>query len=64
MDGLKTFKGNMEPETQESFNMPSCEFCYAKCGDCIYYEKMGWKGFCNNHRREISSSDSACGDFR
>ena len=47
---------------ENSFEMPLCEFCYDKCGDCIYYEN-GWNGYCHYHRTQISSSDTACSQF-
>ncbi len=45
------------------FEMPECEFC-ATCGSCKYYEQYGFgKAYCNYHRRDVSSSDSACGEY-
>lgn len=45
------------------FEMPECEFC-ATCGSCKYYETYGFgKAYCNYHKRDTSSSDSACGAY-
>jgi len=48
---------------KHEFEMPECEFC-ATCGSCKYYEQYGFgKAHCNLRGRDVSSSDSACGDY-
>lgn len=48
---------------EHEFEMPECVFC-ATCGSCKYYEQYGFgKAFCNLRRRDVSSSDVACGDY-
>lgn len=45
------------------FQMPECEFC-ATCGSCKYYGQYGFgKAYCSLRKRDVSSSDSACGDY-
>ncbi len=45
------------------FEMPECEFC-ATCGSCKYYTQYGFgKAHCTYHNRDVSSSDSACGEY-
>lgn len=55
----------MKKETGlERFEMPACEFCYARCGICDYYSNEGWNGYCDYHRHRVSSTDPACGNYR
>lgn len=44
------------------FDMPDCTFC-ATCGSCIYYSQVGWNGYCDFHKKRVSSSDTACGSY-
>lgn len=45
----------------KTFRMPEkCTFCYLHCGDCKYYGPENFSGYCNYHRRNVSSTDVAC----
>ena len=54
-----------EEQREPMFEMPECEFFSLTCGSCMYYEQYGFgKAFCNDHRRDTSSSDTACGYYK
>ena len=42
------------------FDMPSGEFCYEECGNCIYYDS----GYCSFHKTDVSSSDTKCPRYK
>ena len=49
-----------EEQREPMFEMPECEFFSLTCGSCMYYEQYGFgKAFCNYHRSDTSSSDTA-----
>ena len=47
----------------QTFKMPSCAFCYDRCGICRYYSTLNLSGYCDYHNRKVSSSDSACAQY-
>ena len=49
--------------TAPAFEMPSCTFCYDRCGICRYYSTLNLSGYCDYHRRVVSSSDRACSQY-
>lgn len=44
----------------ERFEMPPCEFCAKTCGNCMYYGTENLSGYCELHRKNVSSSWSGC----
>lgn len=49
----------------KSFEMPkNCRFCYDCCGNCIYYSNVNFSGYCNHHKKYVSSSGGPCGDYK
>ena len=59
----KNLTNQKDINTALEFEMTNCSFCYDRCGICRYYSTLNLSGYCDYHRRVVSSSDPACAHY-